>query len=1501
MAITPESNYYNLFDSTKKYYEIRALAGLVEQSREDNEIQAILKNIIKDFGNTLYKNGSLVSGGAFSRGTTNVNQLTMQETKIWFNGIVHDVPSRVLTLTGGTDNIGIKITESIVTYSTDPQLKDPAVGYANYGQPGANRLKIEATWELNDAQAIPFYTFNNFTQQTQPKVGDIDVVTTTLARRTYDESGNYVVAGFDLKVSNLNDSQVQLTAGNFRDASYSGSKAYVQGQEIVKLVADTLPVDRALDTRSVADERKYYAPADPFSPTATEMRFELDSQPGARVTRVTATFDVIRTVTNHNFNGYDEITQVGETLIDIIRVFKGGTVSSPSTTYAKSNNGAAGPGDWYRSSNGLRWDVSGSSSEPTAGDTYTVYALVRKQVEIAPVSAGNSGQAGKVHLYSSGTSTFLDVSNLNPKPYAYNQATSTIVSGGSDLDVDYDFYLSRIDVVYISPSGVVGAVKGSPDVRPTAPYAPGGVLALGQIYLTAGADASKAQLTQYDVKRLTMLDLRKLLNRLERAEYNQAIKDLDDDGVKRAGNSITTLRGILTESFTYTANDIVTDGENGISKLKFVRSLTTEKMINVRNRELQLPEYEDSRQISVSSSGTTGDMNSSDAVTIARKTSPLYEVVNYSAATSNMQINQFDVFRGYATIDIDPDSIVGRLTDQTTINSIDATNAEGVVNTFMTDRTTFLNQANAALVNQTGFVGGVASQESTKIRNYMPTEWVWMVGQNFTPGSAIDIKVDGRPAKLALSTAASVLSVRPIPLSFPTVAPASTITGTPSGDEYPSTSFVQANSNGMFLTAVKIPEGIPSGTIQMIAESTDGRIAVAEFTNDASITFVEQTPFLLLKNLDSVIKPLPPKFPANDAVVVRNNSNNTVVTDIVGATTLKFTVKWDKAGGVPDDIVVTLSPMTSVIQTGSTVVGQMRKTRSQLSNAELIAGTVEFVTSIPVTNAVDYAVVLSNAGGSAPAFNGTITLNSVAPTVSNPLIGSFNVSPAPNTTGSTTTTATWSGLVGTYSQLIIKNTVSTTNVPNQTPIVISNPQPSGSVPITVFNGSQTITAQAIGNLGSSVTRSTTLVVSSPPQVWWYDPLAQSFSVDKDTYVNDIDIFFQAKPSSTRPVKLQIRAMNNGMPTSTLIDNATATVQNSGVQVSANATTATNFKFARPVFLQGGVEYAVVLQTDDPGYRVFYSKLGENFVGTSTPQLYQSGPGVMFTSANDNSWTPLQDSDLKMIIRGINFESSSLVYFNTVSKANMVGFHFSPAGLLLPGSGSSTTSPCRIVWEYQLGGTGSWLPFEPNSYVYFAATASLVQIRATLQNNQGSALSPRLAKAGHALTVITRAVTGSYITKTATFSQAYRYVRMIAKQDLPAGSNVRWYVSDNTPFTSAATWNSGTTYASGAFVTYGGLTYVSLQGTNLNHTPDSSPSWWEYIATEGNVVWHEIPATGETKTLMSDGIFYEHERLLDLGTNSGRFQFRFRLDITVPSAAATVKTPKVRDVITITTT
>lgn len=103
--------------------------------------------------------------------------------------------------------IGLQVTKSVVTPEQDETLLDNAIGSYNYTAPGAHRFKIECT--LAKIPLSQSTDTDSFIELAQIRGGEIVKQTTTttynelektLARRTYDESGDYTVRPFKLIV-----------------------------------------------------------------------------------------------------------------------------------------------------------------------------------------------------------------------------------------------------------------------------------------------------------------------------------------------------------------------------------------------------------------------------------------------------------------------------------------------------------------------------------------------------------------------------------------------------------------------------------------------------------------------------------------------------------------------------------------------------------------------------------------------------------------------------------------------------------------------------------------------------------------------------------------------------------------------------------------------------------------------------------------------------------------------------------------------------------------------------------------------------------------------------------------------------------------------------------------------------------------------------------------------------------------------------------------------------
>ena len=160
-------------------------------------------------------------------------------------------------------------------------------------------------------------------------------------------------------------------------------------------------------------------------------------------------------------------------------------------------------------------------------------------------------------------------------------------------------------------------------------------------------------------------------------------------------------------------------------------------------------------------------------------------------------------------------------------------------------------------------------------------------------------------------------------------------------------------------------------------------------------------------------------------------------------------------------------------------------------------------------------------------------------------------------------------------------------------------------------------------------------------VGWHDPLAQTFLIDDvgGVFMTSIDIFFSSK-SDNIPVTLQIREVVNGYPGNKILPFSEITLNPSSVSTSTDTTTATNFAFKSPVYIQENTEYCIVLLANTTDYTVYASRLGETVIGSDRTISQQPYAGVLFKSQNGSTWTADQNEDLKFKIKRAEYSNVS---------------------------------------------------------------------------------------------------------------------------------------------------------------------------------------------------------------------------------------------------------------------
>ena len=169
------------------------------------------------------------------------------------------------------------------------------------------------------------------------------------------------------------------------------------------------------------------------------------------------------------------------------------------------------------------------------------------------------------------------------------------------------------------------------------------------------------------------------------------------------------------------------------------------------------------------------------------------------------------------------------------------------------------------------------------------------------------------------------------------------------------------------------------------------------------------------------------------------------------------------------------------------------------------------------------------------------------------------------------------------------------------------------------------------------------------QTRWVDPLAQSFEVPdvNGVFLTKCDVYFSAKDTNQLPVTLQVRTLQTGLPTQEILPFGECILDPDEVVLSDDGSKATTFTFPSPVYCEGGGEFALVLLSASNEYFVYISRMGEEDITTvnaadSEKIIVSQQPllGSLFKSQNGATWDPSQLEDLKFNLYRANFSSTS---------------------------------------------------------------------------------------------------------------------------------------------------------------------------------------------------------------------------------------------------------------------
>jgi len=192
-------------------------------------------------------------------------------------------------------------------------------------------------------------------------------------------------------------------------------------------------------------------------------------------------------------------------------------------------------------------------------------------------------------------------------------------------------------------------------------------------------------------------------------------------------------------------------------------------------------------------------------------------------------------------------------------------------------------------------------------------------------------------------------------------------------------------------------------------------------------------------------------------------------------------------------------------------------------------------------------------------------------------------------------------------------------------------------------------SRTLVNSVTSTSTANTADTSTSQSTRWVDPLAQSFEVadTNGVYITKCDIFFKTKDTKGIPVTLQIRTMQSGLPTQTFLPFSEVTLDPKDVKASEDGTVATTFTFPSPVYLEKvGSGYSIVLISSSDSYNVWISRMGEPDISTANKPdsqkiIVSKQPtlGALFKSQNGSTWTASDLEDLKFTLYRADFVTS----------------------------------------------------------------------------------------------------------------------------------------------------------------------------------------------------------------------------------------------------------------------
>ena len=498
--------YLDRFDPNKNRTRVLFKPDKPLQQAELNELQAMQDYALSNVAESVFSDGDIQTGMEYIlQGTT----LTVKKGKVFLGGKMRNFNEQSIEITGrGTEYIGVKLVQKVITAEDDPTLLDQTSGVPSHFSEGADRLEETVVLGVNDDEASNIYRFDDGKLYINEDRPEMDKINKVLAERTYDESGSYRVRGFDMYT------EVHPTDPNNKiQLVIDSGRAYVLGFKVDKPTTTRIDIDKSRDLETINNEGFYYS---------NETRLnKLGNSPVSSVDRVTAQVEVAKEQVSRGVVGGGTDYLRNTSVIRIVRVW---TEGSGAHEYRQ--------GEDFQLVNGQAISWAPTGQEPPAGGTYFVqYVYNKTMIENTDYKVTVKGEGDNREWY-------ID----------FNEMTGSKPVDESLVNVDYKYFLARKDLIVLDHNGNFTVHKGQPNAMRLVD-SPNHIdpLTLNIGTVLVYPDSSTAEAKQWTITRLTMEELQKLSVRVDNMEYNQAVFYLDQPAM--AGENPIYLRGVFSDAF----------------------------------------------------------------------------------------------------------------------------------------------------------------------------------------------------------------------------------------------------------------------------------------------------------------------------------------------------------------------------------------------------------------------------------------------------------------------------------------------------------------------------------------------------------------------------------------------------------------------------------------------------------------------------------------------------------------------------------------------------------------------------------------------------------------------------------------------------------------------------------------------------------------------------------------------------------------------------------------